>query len=350
MRATWAAMEELIVHRHTILHPGLCWEASCGILQFLNQHCVLSVHTFGTLSSYFMFCDDFLQSMLTPVQYQRLMLTVDPYQTAQEQGICAWENYEPRAESDVCYEIRATDEPLSKEEIEMLSCVELLLDEGDTGLPAPVDSNLTPAELLLYLQQSDDDHDATPMAGIESPPAFTEASMLPCVRSMASTPNSLKRPRTQWSEEEDARLIAFHEAHGPRWRAMSREFGHRSDDAYRNRFLRINGQGYASSSSSQLKDGYGSDDSSSSSSSFAQVMESQDPVKAYAQRAKRKEWTLAEDNTILAFIDSVPDTSCTRWSQLACQLTNRSPHAIRNRAYRLTESIKRGSYAPNWHL
>jgi hypothetical protein len=196
------------------------------------------------------------------------------------------------------------------------------------------------------LQRDDDDHDTALVGGVESPLAFPEASMHPCVRSVASTPTSLKRPRAQWSEEEDARLIAFHEAHGPRWRAMSRELGNRSDDSYRNRFLRINGQGQASSLSSQHKDGYGSDDSSSSSSSFAQIMESRGPVRAYQKRARRKAWTLAEDSTILDFLESGSGASCTHWSQLARKLANRSPHATRNRAYRLTASIKRGAYAP----
>jgi hypothetical protein len=294
-----------------------------------------------------MFYDDFLQSALTPAQYQKLMRTVvDPYPTAKEQGICAWENYEPRVECDASCEMRATDEPLSKEEIDMLECIYFPFDEGHTDVSAPMDGTLTPSELLLYLQQSDDDHDAAPIGGIESPPAFPEASMPPCVRSTTSTPNSLKRPRAPWSEEEDARLVAFHEAHGPRWRAMSRELGNRSDDAYRNRFFRINGQECTSTSSSQPKDGYESDDSSSSSSSCAQIMESRGPVRAYQKRARRKAWTLAEDSTILDFLESGSGASCTHWSQLARKLANRSPHATRNRAYRLTASIKRGAYAP----
>jgi len=141
MQATWEAMEELIVHRHTLLHPELCWKTSCGILQLVNQYGTLSIHTFGTLSSYFMLRDDFLQSVLNPAQYQKLMRTVDPYPTAKEQGICAWENYEPRVECDACCDMRATDEPLSKEEIKMLECIYFPFDDGPTDVSAPMTAN-----------------------------------------------------------------------------------------------------------------------------------------------------------------------------------------------------------------
>ena len=256
------------------------------------------------------------RSNLLPI----LMLTIAPF--AEEQEASIWENCEPAADLDLCYDQRATNEPLSVEEHEMLSCMDLSVDwHEDTEEEPHVNDTTTPVELLMYLQSEE---------------AVTGDPGLPEIQPMAYTPGSHKRPRVQWSKDEDARLIAFHETHGPRWRSMSRELGSRSDDAYRNRFLRINGQ---------LGGVDESDDSCSSSSSSSSF--SRNTVETYKKRLKRRVWTIEEDTAIFSFIGSGQDpSSLTRWSELAPLLHNRSPHAIRNRAYRLTEGIKRGNYVP----
>jgi hypothetical protein len=345
MSGTWPAMHDLIVHRRMVVDPELCQGTSCIILQILNAYSELSTHKFGTLSSYFMFHDAFLRTALSTIQYYNLMLSVDPSRDHTRQGVI-WERTDNTDSRDTGTQVdqKMDEGELTKEEIEMLGCIDIPSDLEDEETQHAASSSthnvLSPTELLLYLQTGGE-HDDYFFAGLESPPTVQTSSLL-SVKRTDSTPNSRKRARSNWTEEEDAQLVAYHETHGPRWRAMSREFGNRSDDAFRNRFLRINGQGHPSTSSrkSNTCGGYDSD-SSSSSCSIEHILSSANPIEEYRKRASRKEWTPVEDELILSFLETCKGYTCVRWGQLSEQLPHRSAHGVRNRAYRLTERIKR---------
>ena len=279
------------------------------------------------------------------------MLCVNPSCDYTRQGV-VWERTDNTESSDTGTQVnqKMNEEELTKEEVDMLGCIDIPSDledeETQHAAPSSTDNVLSPAELLLYLQVGGE-HDEYLFAGLESPPTV-QTSCLLSVKRTDSTPDSRKRARSHWTEEEDAQLVAYHETHGPRWRAMSREFGNRSDDALRNRFLRINGQGHPSTSSrkSNTCGGYDSDSSSSSSGSIERILSSANPIEEYRKRTSRKEWTPVEDELILSFLETSKGSLCVRWGQLSEQLPHRSAHGVRNRAYRLAERIKRESSDP----
>ena len=116
------------------------------------------------------------------------------------------------------------------------------------------------------------------------------------------------KKRERWTTDEDCALIEFFLARGPLWREMAKTFKKRTDDSYRNRYLRLHGLGH-------VKRG-------------ADV--------AAGPRAQRREWTPSEDERILKLMPEYTDPSGqVRWHQVERFFEGRSAHAIRNRSYRL---------------
>ena len=113
--------------------------------------------------------------------------------------------------------------------------------------------------------------------------------------------------RRSWTEEADDRINAWVGEHGQNWRALARHMGGRragySDDAVRNRYMRIHG----------IK---------STKGRFARGTPTRGP-----------KWSTEEDRTITQLYDADHHN---RWKYIASLLsTDRTPAAVRLRAQRL---------------
>lgn len=118
------------------------------------------------------------------------------------------------------------------------------------------------------------------------------------------------RARRNWKDGEDAFIQVNVIEFGFAWRNITklfnRQFAFRSDDAIRNRYFRLNPSLLRTKADSAL----------------------------HSEIAKRKPWKHAEDKIIL---QQVSINGCA-WRTIAALLSGRSPHAIRNRYYRLVSN------------
>jgi len=156
------------------------------------------------------------------------------------------------------------------------------------------------------------------------PPTVGSRSPATPAEARASKPQPLKnaapalvRSRKDWSEWEDNMIHQAVEELGLRWRAIASRLPGRSDDAVRNRWLRLR------------------------STTPAPPRVKKDP----SERA-RCGWTAQEDAIIAAAVGEIGS----RWNRIAALLPNkRTEHAIRNRWHRLQTAAADGrcSVAPS---
>ena len=124
-----------------------------------------------------------------------------------------------------------------------------------------------------------------------------------------------------WTRHEDETIINMVQTQGQKWSAIAAALEGRTDDAVRNRYLRLkkkkieHGDGYAGEMS--LED-----------------LESTDTVK------KGDMWTRAEDERIMS---AVADHGL-KWQEIAQQLPGRSAAAVQNRYLRLQKSQNIGQH------
>ena len=115
--------------------------------------------------------------------------------------------------------------------------------------------------------------------------------------------------KRRWTAAEDQQLLAFHEVFGNQWRALSR-MADRSEDALRNRFLRLSE----------------ADDSASNASSASTRLARSPP-----ERQGRTSWTPEEDRVLKQMVDLHDN----KWGDVVGSLPGRTPHGARNRLGRL---------------
>ena len=177
--------------------------------------------------------------------------------------------------------------------------------------------------------------------------AAREASRASMTATSVEMPASTgkRRRRNGWSSEEDGQIIAGYNRYGPRWRAISAGLPGRSDDAVRNRWLRIYKvicpQQPRAESTAEPKSDDDEPPSSAASTASASGSALQEPVSKKQKRkpATRQGWNVQEDSIIVQGVH----THCHRWNKIAEMLpTPRTEHAIRNRWHRLGMAAQDG--------
>ena len=134
-----------------------------------------------------------------------------------------------------------------------------------------------------------------------------------------------KRERVHWSEKTDEALLDAVNRHGLRWRRIAHELGVGSDDAVRNRILRMD-----------------------SSLFSAEVRDKLEAMKASTKKQpanflEHKPYTDEEDRVIVDELKRMKyRKSSMSWKALSeGPLRRRTAHSIRNRAYRLIAKEER---------
>ena len=127
--------------------------------------------------------------------------------------------------------------------------------------------------------------------------------------------------RKDWEPWEDEAIRNFVESKGPKWRAIAAMLPGRSDDAVRNRWVRVQGGGRAANGG-----GVGADAAVGAAAAAA-------PRQPNPKREQRQSWTAEED----AIISQSVGEAGNRWSLIVTRLPNRTEHAIRNRWHRLQQ-------------
>lgn len=183
--------------------------------------------------------------------------------------------------------------------------------------------------------------------------------------------------RKEWSAEEDRTILEAVDELGQKWRVVAQRLAGRSDDAVRNRWKRLNKERIASAAdttvaASDVVESSGAMhlmDSSRSASSRETSLRHDSPEprrswdaaagsvhsKAAAiSKAERLPWTPAEDTEIVRSVQQLG----LKWQKIAARLPgSRTPHAVRNRFYRLqqlqqqqqAQSQQHGDMAPVGH-
>jgi hypothetical protein len=168
---------------------------------------------------------------------------------------------------------------------------------------APGSPELDPLNLLSMPQ---------PYTG-NPPPVPTEYETIP----ETSPPLPIRTARAEWTEEDDAHLLALFDEHGTRWRQIARASPRcRSDDAVRNRVTRLRLKGL-----------------------FKEAGRPQTPESAKTcvrsrgatLEGARVAWTSNEDELLRALVRTTRG-----WSAIAKSFKGRTPHACRNRVFRLS--------------
>ena len=147
---------------------------------------------------------------------------------------------------------------------------------------------------------------------------------------MVSTPRVAARRRIEWTSEHDEKIIEAMQLRGVKWREISREVGFGSEDAVRNRVLRMD----VSKLPPQLR---------------GPIKLLQRPVERHERKRHGSShspytpYTPDEDAAIWDEIENSTKASMS-WKRLSREvLPHRSSQSIRNRAYRLvTMRARRG--------
>ena len=155
-----------------------------------------------------------------------------------------------------------------------------------------------------------------------------------------------RRRRNGWGSEEDGKIIAGYNRYGPRWRAISAGLPGRSDDAVRNRWLRIckvmcpqQPRAAVSTAAEPKSDDEEPPPSSAASTASASGSALQEPEKQKQKPASRQGWNVQEDSIIVQGVHAHGH----RWHKIAEMLpTPRTEHAIRNRWHRLGMAAQDG--------
>ena len=141
----------------------------------------------------------------------------------------------------------------------------------------------------------------------------------------------IKRPRHTWSTRDDTKILEALLLFGPKWRHISRYLQAWTDDAIRNRVLRMQTE--------KLEDEH---------KHVVQALQTQRREDREAKRVERAEsqqmctadasspqpWTSDEDSKITQYLERRHKHPS--WNTIQRDLLpSRTPHAIRNRAYRI---------------
>lgn len=135
-----------------------------------------------------------------------------------------------------------------------------------------------------------------------------------------------KRERIMWTQEEDDAIVEAVKKYGFRWRAIAREVGTGSDDAIRNRVLRMDPSWFP-----------------------CHMQQALDKMKRSVKKiptnqVEHRPYTLEEDLVIIEEINYCQEFQFPMsWKKLAeGPLAPRTAHSIRNRAYRILAKRERG--------
>ena len=138
-------------------------------------------------------------------------------------------------------------------------------------------------------------------------------------------PSKTKRERVNWSKETDEALLDAVNRYGLKWRRIAHELGLGSDDAVRNRILRMDPLVFP-----------------------AEVRHKLELMKASTKRQpanflEHKPYTEEEDRVIVDELKRIQHRKCSMsWKALSeGPLCRRTAHSIRNRAYRLIAKQER---------
>ena len=136
--------------------------------------------------------------------------------------------------------------------------------------------------------------------------------------------------RKEWSAEEDARIRESVAKHGYKWRLVAADVPGRSDDAVRNRWNRIRGDGEGGSDSERTGKGEQGGSSDKPRSHTRKELPSGE-----GSKPDRVTWSRFEDEMIIRSVQELGH----KWGQIADRLSGRTEHAIRNRFARLQMSL-----------
>jgi len=153
--------------------------------------------------------------------------------------------------------------------------------------------------------------------------------------------------RKVWTAEEDTAIYQGVAQHGQKWRLVAAGVPGRSDDAVRNRWKRLEAAKVGRTTSGSSADGAGPSDGGFA---FPNLCCAASRPKGLKQRSlagdddgegggggakqpARVAWSAQEDATILRVVRE----RGLKWNYLAGLLPSRTPHAIRNRFYRLQQ-------------
>ena len=144
------------------------------------------------------------------------------------------------------------------------------------------------------------------------PPSPGPSSLVPGAADAQAAPRSPTNDsevRKDWSDLEDAEIVKGFAEFGQKWRAIAARLPGRSDDAVRNRWKRLEKAQRASDPGA--------------------------PSEAHEahKRPPRTAWSLEEDRTIVEMVERLGF----KWGKIEQVLDGRTPHAIRNRFYRLQQ-------------
>ena len=130
-----------------------------------------------------------------------------------------------------------------------------------------------------------------------------------------------RRQRIEWSDEHDEQILEAMRIHGPRWRAVARATGFGSEDAIRNRVLRMDPARYPAKLRALLKN--------------IQRPRHVRHERKHLDGPSHKPYSAQEDSIIWQELVASSGNSVS-WKRLSREvLTHRSNQSIRNRAYRL---------------
>lgn len=122
-----------------------------------------------------------------------------------------------------------------------------------------------------------------------------------------------RRRRTDWTEDDDEHLLRLFDLYGSKWREIARASGSpRSDDAIRNRIQRLNER-----------------------ANTPPAAKPRAPAAASAGEAPRRPWSEGEDKRLRELVETTRS-----WRSIACEFTGRTPHACRNRVFRLLDAVR----------
>lgn len=138
-----------------------------------------------------------------------------------------------------------------------------------------------------------------------------------------------KRDRMTWTLEEDRAIVEAVQKYGFKWRLIARELGTGSDDAIRNRVLRMDPSLLPSDVRRDV------DNMKKSVKNSVKNLPS--------NKVEHRSYTREEDLVIMEEMKHCSDCKCRMsWKKLAAgPIASRTPQSIRNRAYRILAKRER---------
>ena len=133
----------------------------------------------------------------------------------------------------------------------------------------------------------------------------------------SSQPMPMGKGKQGWTHEEDELIVSMVQANGTRWRQIAARLPGRSDDAVRNRHLRLEG----------IKRKMSGGALSGAAGSSGKVFVTSEDLKAIEVAKGGDMWSPEEDDIISAGVNM----HGRKWQLIAQQLPGRSPNAVRNR-------------------